>query len=154
MNMLIPIGFLFLMIRLGAFDSDIELMGKSAVTGRPELYEETIRMIMANPFDYVFGSIGLHRLTNSHNAPITIIANFGVLGYLLYWIFWQGEFAEQMNRTHYSNIQRLATFMLIAYMVHSSAEAGVMIGSVIYGLQLVIISRLAKDSFIDAQHTL
>ena len=145
--MIVPIAFLFVQMWLGTLDSDMEIMGKSIATGRQDLFADALQLMQENPLDYLLGSLGKHQLMNIHNAPITIIANFGVIGFLVYWLFWSVELNGLIDQRMKPSMQRFAIFALLIFILHSAAEAGVMIGSSMYGTQLVIIARLAKDDF-------
>lgn len=146
--LLIPVLFIFVQIWLGTLDSSIEIMGKSIATGRQKMFAETLNSMIANPFDYILGSIGKHQLTNLHNAPITIVANFGILGFMAYCGFWKTELNALTDSVQCASMQKFATFIMLLFVIHSAAEAGVMLGAVMYGTQLVILDRLAKDQFV------
>lgn len=138
--------FVFLQIWLEKYD-DIVMFSKSIASGREKMFREFISELVANPIDYFFGSILKHRMNNYHNGPISIVMNIGWLGYLGYLLFWSSEIKEMNSKESNSAVNRLAIFMLLIYFIHSSAEAALTLGRVPYGVEVVIVSRIAKDKF-------
>jgi len=144
--MMMPIVFIGLQIWLASVEN-IVVLGKPLASGRNEMFAEFLLELQTDPTGYFMGKWGKHRLANAHNAPFAILLNFGVLGLLLYYLFWTFELAEMMNQKVKGSIGSLALVGIMMYFIHSSAEAAPMLGSALYGAEMVIVCRLAKDSF-------
>ena len=143
----IAIAFLFIQIQLADY-SELELLGKSIASGRDEMFSEYLSTIKSNPIDYVIGNLFSHQLRNYHNGPLSLIMNFGYIGYICYLVFWLSETRQLINRPNISSMQRLAIALLMIYFIHSASEAGPTLGTIPYGTQLVLTVRIAKDRFI------
>lgn len=140
---LIPIAFIALQLWLSEQES-IVVLGKPLASGRHRLYTSYINSLQSNPLDYLFGKWGNHKLANYHNAPFAIFLNFGALGLVLYYMFWFTELKEMLKRR--SALSTLAILGVLMFFIHSSAEAAPMLGFVIFGSEMVIVCRIAKNS--------
>ena len=140
-----PIAMFFIQIWLGTINTDVQFLGKEIATGRDEMYAAHLQTILNNPGDYLLGQILSHRLGNYHNAPLALIMSIGGLGYLLFIIMWVYEF-QGMVRMQRTKLQYIAIIALFAYMIHSSSEASPMLGGIPYATQMIILSRIAKDT--------
>ena len=124
------------------------ILGKPLASGRDLLYIAYFKQLLSDPMGYWIGKIGIHRLANYHNAPLAIVMNFGVVGLVIYYLFWYFEIKKNINCDGINIVRTVATFGMLMFFIHSSAEAAPMLGSVLYGAQMMIICRVAKDEFI------
>lgn len=145
--MVIPIAAIGLQLWL-ADQETITILGKPLASGRDQLYTQYLEDLSTNPTDYILGKWGVHKLENYHNAPLAIIMNFGVIGLLLYYLFWSYEIKNMIGGIGESAMKKLVLIGVLAYFIHSSAEAAPMMGSILYGTELAIACRLAKDTFV------
>lgn len=143
---LIPIAAIGLQLWL-AEQETITVLGKPLASGRDQLYSQYLEELSTNSMDYVLGIWGVHKLANYHNTPLAIIMNFGMIGLLLYYWFWSYEIKNMITGIGNSAMKKLVIIGVLVYFIHSSAEAAPMMGSVLYGTELVISCRLAKDQF-------
>lgn len=141
--LLIPIVFIALQMWLSEREA-IVILGKPLASGRHRLYLSYLNSVQSNPLDYFFGKWLVHKLGNYHNAPFAIFMNFGTIGLGLYYIFWYTELKGMLQKGN-SPLSTLAIIGVVAFFVHSSAEAAPMLGFVIFGAEMVIICRIAKD---------
>ena len=74
--------------------------------------------------------------------------NFGIWGLLLYYLFWSYEIKKMIDGIGGSAMKKLVVMGVLAYFIHSSAEAAPMMGAIMYGTELAIACRLAKDTFV------
>lgn len=146
----IAIMFIFVLLQMWlGTKTEILVLGKTVASGRQNLYKGFIDSIIEEPWKFVFGAVGDYRLTNAHNAPLAILLNFGVWGLAAFCLFWRTFLRASIFQTDGSYVQRVAIVVLLAYVIYSSAEAGPMLGMILYSAPLLVISRLAKDCFID-----
>lgn len=151
LTLLVPVLFLFLQAAMALLFQYTDILGKPLLTGRQDMFFAVFRQISREPLHYLLGSPGLHQLENLHNAPLTLLCNFGLFGFLMYFFFWKGELDLLTSRKDSTPVQRFCVMFLMIFLLHSSAEAGVMIGTALYGTPFMVIARLAKDSFSDAE---
>ena len=144
--LLIPVAYFILQIAMRNV-SDIMILGKALNTGRGEFFLELAERVKAEPFKYILGSVPEHMLSNYHNTPIAIISNFGYVGFVLYFMFWRSHLTQMIEDSTGNMFQTTALVVLCAFVVHSSAEAAPMVGSLPYASAIVLITRLAKDRF-------
>lgn len=143
---LFPLVMAFIQIWLGTINTNIQFIGKAITTGRDKMFTELLRTIENTPSDFILGKVLTYRLENSHNAPLALILNIGILGYILFVIMWNFEFQDILSTKHMTRLQYIACLALLAYMIHSSSEASPMLGVIPYATQIVLLSRLAKDT--------
>lgn len=144
---LIPLVFIFLQSVLEAAD-EITIMGKPLASGRDNLYEGYLALLQNDPWSYILGRIGQHELQNFHNAHFAILMNIGVVGYAFYLLFWGTTLRAEISKSNRTKLQTAAIMCLFLYTIHSSAEAAPMLGNLQFGYPIIILSRLAKDSFV------
>ncbi len=124
-----------------------KLLGKSLATGRQDMFTDFIRQIIESPQTYVLGNFAVNRLQNYHNIFFSILFNFGVVGVVLYFMFWREEIKK--IRDVNSKVSNCAWIVIFLFIVQSVAESASMSGAFIYGTSIIILSRLAKDRMVD-----
>lgn len=144
LGVFIPVAAIFLQMRMGSI-GEIIIMGKPLASGRANLFEEYISLLGNDPWSYILGRIGQHKLNNYHNAPLAILMNLGIVGYVCYVVFWCYTLRTAIEQSTCTRIQTVATMCLLVFFVHSAAEAAPMIGMVRYGVPIIVLSRLMKD---------
>ncbi len=147
-SLAIMFGFIIVQMWLGT-KSEILILGKSVASGRQDLYKDFIEHIIEEPWNFIFGAVGEYRLTNAHSAPLAIVLNFGIWGLAAFCLFWRTLLRTSIVNTDGSYVQRVSVIVLLAYVIYSSAEAGPMLGMILYSTPLLLLSRLAKDCFAD-----
>lgn len=124
----------------------LKLLGKSLATGREDMYTDFINLIIKSPQTYIFGNFAVNRLQNYHNIFFTILFNFGVVGVVLYFLFWR----EEMNKIKIGNskIVNGAWIAILMFIVQSVAESASLSGGFVYGTSIIFLVRLAKDRMV------
>lgn len=143
-----PLIMIVITIGLGGRDISVLLLGKAVETGRSEMYSAFIADIKSNPLAFVFGQVFKYKFTNMHNAPLTIIANIGVLGLVVYLYFWYKEL-KTINERCNNLVQRIAFYSLLSFIIHSSTESLSMIGTIPYSVMVIIIYKIAIGDLVD-----
>jgi hypothetical protein len=121
----------------------LKLLGKSLATGRQDMFTDFIRQIIESPQTYIFGNFAVNRLQNYHNIFFSILFNFGIVGIVLYFLFWR----EEMKKIKIgdSKIVNGAWIAILMFIVQSVAESASLSGGFIYGTSIIFLVRLAKD---------
>ena len=146
----IAVMFIFVIVQMWMeSQSGILILGKTIASGRQEMYRDFLESVFEKPWKYVIGAIDDYRLTNAHNAPLAILLNLGILGLGAFCTFWRTMLRTNMVNSDGSVVQKVAIVVLCAYVIYSSTEAGPMLGMILYSTPLVVLSRLAKDQFVD-----
>lgn len=143
---------IFILISFGIANTGfahIQLLNKTLWTNRDVLYAYNLNFWAANPIHFLVGSAGQFKFQNAHNGPIAITLNLGIIGFLSYFVFWKNTLIECLDNMEGSSVRRSALLALLIYMLHSSAEAGPVLGMIIYGAPLIITARFAKDRLIE-----
>ncbi len=141
-----PVLFIPVQLFLENF-AHIMLLGKSLATGRQDMFSDFIELIIDSPQTYVFGDFAINRLRNYHNIVFAILFNFGIVGIVLYFLFWREEMKK--IRTNSPVIVNCAWIAIVLYIIQSASEAASLSGAFIYGTSIVFLMRLAKDRMID-----
>lgn len=147
--MIIPIMMIPIQLYIGEqSNTAFKILGKSLATGRSDVYEEVLTEILSTPISFLFGNFSKYSFGNMHNAPLAILASIGVIGLLLYFAFRIHQI-NILNKFAKTNVQKIAFVSLLAFIIHSSSEAMTMIGTIPYGVLLLVIVKIAKGDFQD-----
>lgn len=150
------VTFPFIMVAIHLFllnFKDVEFLGKSLSTGRAEIFIEVFEKIAENPMNYIFGQYFEHCLYNYHNAPVTILASFGVVGMIFYFIFWI-EAVRYLNFVCDDNTQQMALIVLLSFFINASSESALMIGSTPFSLMTLVLILIAKGDLVYSKDNL
>ncbi len=122
-------------------------LGKPLASGREDMFTDFLNRIIESPQTYVFGNFVVNKLQNYHNIFFSILFNFGVVGVVLYFMFWR----EEMKKIQVggSRIVNSAWIAILLFIIQSVAESASLSGAFIYGTSIIFLSRLAKDRMID-----
>lgn len=111
---------------------DVQIMGKSAMSGRQFVYEEYLAK-MSGMYEWIVGNLDDCKLHNAHNGPLAILASTGILGCIAYFnIFLSKLF--RANKRASSHLNRLAVFIIVACFLNTCGEAALLLG----GFPLII----------------
>lgn len=82
---LIPFLFVPFYMHLASMGNadDVEVMGKSVMSGRQVVYESFIER-MHGTYEWIMGNLVDNKLMNAHNGPLAILASCGILGFIAY----------------------------------------------------------------------
>lgn len=143
-----PILMIVIQQLLGNSTIGITLLGKALETGRSNMFSSVISDIKNNPMAFVFGKVFSYQFENLHNAPLTIVANLGFIGLAVYLTIWYRKI-KYYNEICSNRIQMIALYSILAFIIQSSSEALLMVGSIPYGLMVIIIDKIAKGEIRD-----
>lgn len=144
--MIFPAIMIPMQVLIGQKYYEIRILGKSLATGRADIYKEILDNIVASPHNYMFGRFFEYPFENMHNTPLTILVSIGVVGLLLYFMFWvrQINFLDSVSNTA---TQKIAFFSLLVFFLHSSSETMTMIGTIPYGVFVLLMVKIGKGDF-------
>lgn len=145
---LIPV--LMIILQLALLDVDnltLEVLGKSILTGRPEMYAELLEEINASPITVLFGNLCKYPFHNHHNGILTLLASLGIGGVIMYIVFWSQQLAVLRNGCT-TKIQKMAFVAIIAIIIHASSEAMGVVGTIPYSVFIVVIMEIAKGGMV------
>lgn len=139
----IPFAFVPVYLNLsnsGAID-DVEVMGKSVMSGRAEVFENFIKTL-SDSFYWALGNLKENTLKNAHNGPLAILASCGILGFISYfYIFLSRIYNANKKVANVTN--KVAVFVLVACFVNTSGEAALLLGGFPIITYLFIFSVLS-----------
>lgn len=125
---------------------NIVIFGKPLASGRSALLESAIDQIEQMPWGYLLGRPDIHLFANYHNAPISLFCNIGLFGILLTYFLWSRLCSKIRCNIEKNHIALISYLGLIVFFIESSSEAGVMLGSVPYLVQIAILIKIGIDS--------
>jgi len=92
--LIIILGTFFPIIYLKLYESgvNLEIFGKSLYTGRETIWLEMFLKFKEDPFSVIFGlgsktSLSSEYFISTHNSYFQLILNFGIIGYVIFWIY-------------------------------------------------------------------
>lgn len=139
----IPFAFVPLYLNLsasGAID-DTEVMGKSVMSGRAEVFENFM-MTLSDSFYWTFGNLRVNTLKNAHNGPLAILASCGIVGFISYFYIFLSRL-YRANKNVVSVTSKIAIFVLVACFINTSGEAALLLGGFPIVTYLFIFSVLS-----------
>lgn len=107
-------------------DANVEVMGKSVVSGRQIVYQAYLDR-MSDDIDYVVGTFAHKPFNNAHNAPLSIFVSLGAIGCFAF-------FYILINRLKLDNTlacsftAKAAIYAIIAIYIESCGEASLFLG--------------------------
>ena len=125
---LIPFLFVPFYMHLASMGNadDVEVMGKSVMSGRQVVYESFIER-MHGTYEWIMGNLVDNKLMNAHNGPLAILASCGILGFIAYFnIFFSKLFSA--NKRAVSHLNILAVFIIAACFLNTCGEAALLLG--------------------------
>lgn len=131
-SIFLPVAFLLIysnMYANGKF-MDLQILGKGFYSGREAFFLEQLARLSEN---YVFGDVRQHYFTNMHNGPLTIIASCGILGYILWFLFYFWTLRRYYDGAR-NQIQFIALVAILGVFIHSSSEAALIVGGAHYSI--------------------
>lgn len=125
---LIPFLFVPLYLKLGASGNidDVQIMGKSIMSGRQLVYTTYIERLRS-PYDWLIGNLSENKLMNAHNGPLAILSSCGLLGCISYFYIYLSKLfrANQLAKSH---INKMAVFIIAACFLNTCGEAALLLG--------------------------
>ena len=138
-----PILMIVIQQILGNSAIGITLLGKALETGRSDMFNTVISDIRHAPLSFVFGKVFRYKFENLHNAPLTIISNIGIVGLIIYLGIWFSKI-KYLNDIGKTRAQMIALYSILAFIIQSSSESLLMIGTIPYAVMVIIIDKIAK----------
>lgn len=107
-------------------NADIEVMGKSVVSGRQIVYQSYLDKLNES-IDFVIGTFDNTPFNNAHNAPLSIFVSIGAVGCFAFFYILINRLIRD-NRKAISFTSKAAIFALIAIFIESCGEASLFLG--------------------------
>ena len=113
-----------------------DFLGKALYSVREKMFRQRLDYLR-DALDWAFGNIGRGLFKNHHNGFLSILLSSGICGVAVFvyslaknaLVYFRG-----MNRTSY-----MAVCGILAVLLHSSAEAGFVVGAVPYSIGLITL---------------
>ena len=139
-SILIPIGFVIVNLIYTEFLSEIVLLGNSAGSGRDIIYKNYL--LNLNFTSFLIGDFSLYKFSNLHNAYISILATIGLIGILPYFSLLQSTFLQIKEKGIDQRSKQIAFIGLLGIIIHSSAEAALLVAGGVFGSSVGILYLL------------
>ena len=139
----VPVAY----IQSVGFIDNMTIFGKSVYTGREKIFTTELESFN-DWFSWLFGDLSVGKFSNHHNAPLSIMLSCGIIGLALYITLYLKNiwyYAENPNSISY-----IAICAVLVLLLHSSAEAAFLIGSIPYGVMtttLFVLVRCREEDF-------
>lgn len=142
--MLFPLIFILIYTNMYASGKyvDLQILGKELYSGR-EVYFLSQMDILS--WKNILGEVRQHYFTNMHNGPLAIIASCGVLGYILWFLF----YFLTIRRYHSvarSQLQFIALAAILGVFIHSCSEAALIVGGAHYSIIVATFFWILKGN--------
>jgi len=103
-----------------------EIMGKSIMSGRDEVYQEYLSTL-SDPFFILIGNLQENKFQNAHNGPLAILASSGIIGVLCYFYIYLSKLLRA-NLNAKSLHNKMAVFVILATLINTAGEAALLLG--------------------------
>lgn len=126
-----PFLMIFVLLRMAEsiFFQNIMVLGKPIISGRELIY---LNSIMDMQEKWVFGNFGLYQFTNLHNAYLTILATSGIVGMVMFAIFYW-KCLKKFWRLHSANSVAFVAFIAILLLfIEGSVESAILVSGSMY----------------------
>lgn len=128
--------FLYTAYSQSGFFDEIMFMGKPLFSGREAVFED-INSAWTNHW---FGNVSQFLFGNAHNISLTVVANIGIVGFIIY-MYYYAKRLFQYNKSGRANIALLAIFALF---IHGCNEAVMFTGGSIFYIYVLNICLLTQ----------
>lgn len=131
-SILFPIVFLILYSNMYANGRymDLQILGKDFYSGREVYFLEQLALLSEN---YAFGDIRQYYFMNMHNGPLAIMASCGIIGYVLWFLFYFWTIRRYYDGAK-NQLQFIALAVILGVFIHSSSEAALIVGGAHYSI--------------------
>lgn len=125
---LVPFLFVPFYIKLGLSGNadGAQIMGKSIMSGRQEVYMEFIETLRSDWY-WLFGNLSENKFMNAHNGPLAIFVSVGVIGGLAFFFVVISKLLYA-NRTAVTLQNKVAVFVILASLINTCGEAALLLG--------------------------
>lgn len=122
--------------------ADQFFLGKEFFSGREWYFLQILSQISGK---YLFGDVIRYNFENAHNAPLTLIISTGIIGYVLYLLYYLNCIFHYYPRE--SNMQQnVALIAIIGVFLHSSSEAVLVTGGAHYSILVATLYWILKQN--------
>lgn len=116
------------------------VMGKGLVSGRQRVYHEYIDNVTFH--DFVLGKLGGSGVPNAHNAPLSILAAFGLSGFIAYGYILTKKLLQDNEWAHNKNA-KFGLYSVLACVIEGCGESALFSGSFPVFIYVFIFFALA-----------
>ncbi len=125
-------------------------LGKELFSGRERLFYEIVTELKDS---FILGDVKYYNFANSHNGPLTIISNLGIVGYFLFIVYYL-FFIFSYYKKNSSTQQNIALMVILATFFHSASEAVLMVGGAQYSIIVATLYWILKGNSQDSEKEL
>lgn len=136
----LPFVFIYNLLSEKYSQENIMIFGKKLFSGRQRVYHN----VLENWSNRAFGNLSDFCFQNSHNASLTILANIGIVGFIMYAIYIIAELLEL-----YQSCYRKAAFYpflaILCLFIMGCAETAVLTSGTVYFVNLLILVTICRN---------
>lgn len=137
---LIPLFSMLLMLFIGPEYQDLMFLGSSIMTGREEIYRNTLSNLSITQI--VFGAYSIYGLRNLVNGYLTIFASLGIVPFIVYLsMLWQ--MIQTLNFKQVDNRDKVAIIAICAVMIHTSTESALLVSGTYFASSFFLLMYVA-----------
>lgn len=118
------------------------LFGKTLFSGRQDIYIEHLLMWT----NRLFGNVSYFHLDNAHNGFLTILLNYGIVGFTMYLIHLIRSLVEIKNNKCFCNISRTGFIAILCLIFMSASESAFLVSGKFYYANFIIMIWFANYS--------
>lgn len=143
-SILLPFVTLLFQMLFSDLLDNIIILGETADSGRIWLWSSFIDN--TSIFEWLFGNVADYGGANMHNSYLSVVAAYGIVGFIPYLIFLWKSFNHYFVNLESSPInysQRIAFVGLLGVIIHGCAEAAFFVSGTVYAGLVSLLFILA-----------
>lgn len=118
-----------------------EYGGKADYSSRSDIFQ-SILASLKNQF--LFGDFGTYQLQNLHNGILSVYSSLGVVGLVLFYLFYGRAFLHIQERQLQSKTAYTSMIGLLSIFLHACTESAFLVGGSMYAGSLSILILLVR----------
>lgn len=124
-GLLIP--YIYTRLYIQGFDYTLPFINKSLYTGREHIWSNFYYSIRLSKKNLIFGlgsksNLWVGNSLNMHNNYLAVIANFGILGFIMYYGFWIKQIGNIYRKKNISDYQVSLVICFICILINGYIE--------------------------------
>lgn len=118
-----------------------EFRGKADYSARSYIFQSILTSVQKQ---FVFGNFSTYQLQNLHNGILSVYASFGIVGSVLFYIYYLRAYIHILTHGIKSRIAYISFLGLLAIFIHACAESAFIVGGSMFAGSLSILIFLVK----------
>lgn len=116
---------------------ELTILGKPLFSGRVELWQEKLALLEGKWLYWIFGNYKVLQLENLHNGPVSVLSNFGIVGFLLYHYYLYKVTVKCFAGVNTKTANK-AKHIILAFILLMTAEAATYLSGSYIGFYYII----------------